>query len=116
MAQFYYVWGLQSSVTTPAPSNLPTGSSRLHGWQANVLTLRLFLALGTAHFEMANLPAMQSVTTIWYKLAAQTSFGLSIGWSLFGLGWLHYQKNELDLADEYFGASLPWRGPPTAGR
>ena len=110
MAQFYYVWGLQSSGHYARAVEFAHRQLEIHGWQANVLTLRLFLALGTAHFEMANLPAMQSVTTIWYKLAAQTSFGLSIGWSLFGLGWLHYQKNELDLAHEYFArlTAMAW--------
>ena len=117
MAQFYYVWGLQACGHYARAVEFAHRQLELHGWQANVLTLRLFLALGTAHFEMANLPAMQSVTTIWYKLAAQTSFGLSIGWSLFGLGWLHYQKNELDACPRILcGASLPWPGPPTAGR
>ena len=110
MAQFYYVWGLQACGHYARAIEYAHRQLELHGWQANVVTLRLLLALGTAHFEMANLPAMQSVTTIWYKLAAQTSFGLSIGWSLFGLGWLHYQKNELELAEEYFGrlTAMAW--------
>lgn len=110
VAQFYYVWGLQSCGHYARAVEFAHRQLEIHGWQANVLTLRLFLALGTAHFEMANLPAMQSVTTIWYKLAAQTSFGLSIGWSLFGLGWLHYQKNELDLAHAYFArlTAMAW--------
>ena len=109
-AQFYYIWGLQACGHYARAVEFAHRQLELHGWQANVVTLRLFLALGTAHFEMANLPAMQNVTTIWYKLAAQTSFGLSIGWSLFGLGWLHYQKNELDLAEEYFGrlTAMAW--------
>jgi LuxR family transcriptional regulator, maltose regulon positive regulatory protein len=109
-AQFYYVWGLQACGHYARAVEFAHRQLELHGWQANVVTLRLFLALGTAHFEMANLPAMQSVTTIWYRLAAQTSFGLSIGWSLFGLGWLHYQKNELELAEEYFGrlTAMAW--------
>ncbi len=110
MAQFYYVWGLQGSGHHARAVEFAHRQLELHGWQANVVTLRLFLALGTANFEMANLPAMQSVTTIWYKLAAQTGWGLSLGWSLFGLGWLHYQKNELDLAHEYFGrlTAMAW--------
>ena len=102
LAQFYYIWGMQASGHYDRAVDFAQRQLELYGWQANVLTLRLFLALGNAHFEMANLPAMQSVTTIWHKLVDQTSYGLSLAWSLFGLGWLSYQRNELDRANEFF--------------
>ena len=110
LAQFYYIWGMQASGHYDRAVDFAQQQLELYGWQANVLTLRLFLALGNAHFEMANLPAMQSVTTIWHKLVDQTSYGLSLAWSLFGLGWLSYQRNELERANEYFLrlAAMAW--------
>ena len=110
LAQFYYIWGLQASGHYDRAVDFAQRQLELSGWQANVLTLRLFLALGNAHFEMANLPAMQSVTTIWHKLVDQTSYGLSLAWSLFGLGWLSYQRNELERANEFFLrlAAMAW--------
>jgi LuxR family maltose regulon positive regulatory protein len=102
LAQFYYIWGMQACGQYERAVDYAHQQLDTVGWQANVLTLRLFLALGSAHFEMANLPAMQGVTTVWHRLVDGKGFGLSLAWSLFSLGWLCYQKNELDRASEYF--------------
>jgi LuxR family maltose regulon positive regulatory protein len=110
MAQLYYIWGLQACGHYERAVDFAHRQLDAYGWQVNALTLRLFLALSTIHFEMANLPAMHETLTLWHKLVDQTGYGLSIAWSLFGLGWLYYQKNELDRANEYFQrvAAMAW--------
>jgi LuxR family maltose regulon positive regulatory protein len=110
MAQFYYIWGLQSCGQYERAVDFAHRQLEVYGWQANALTMRLLLALGTVHFEMANLPAMQRITTIWQQLAEQTGFGLSIAWSLYGHGWLCYQRNELQAAAAAFQrlAEMTW--------
>ncbi len=47
-AQFYYIWGLQACGHYARAVEFAHRQLELHGWQANVVTLRLFLALGTA--------------------------------------------------------------------
>jgi hypothetical protein len=58
--------------------------------------------LAVIYSEMAHLPAIQDVTTIWQKLAGQSGLRLSMSWSLFAQGWLYYQRNELAAAEETF--------------
>ena len=110
MAQFYYSWGLQACGHYARAIAFAQEQLELYGGQADAVTLRLYLAQATAHFEMANLPALERIITVWYNLAAHAGFGLSLGWALFGLGWLHYQKNDLDAAQEHFGrlAAMAW--------
>jgi LuxR family transcriptional regulator, maltose regulon positive regulatory protein len=110
MAQLYYIWGLQSCGQYERAVDFAHRQLEVYGWQANAVTMRLLLALGTIHFEMANLPAMQRITTIWLQLAKQTGFALSIAWSLYGQGWLYYQRNELQAAAAAFQrlAEMAW--------
>lgn len=110
MAQLYYIWGLQSFGQYERAVDFAHHQLDKYGWQANAVTMRLLLALGTIHFEMANLPAMQRITTIWQKLAEQTGFGLSIAWSSYSQGWLCYQRNELQAASAAFQrvAEMAW--------
>ena len=110
MAQLYYIWGLQSWGQYERAVDFAHRQLEVYGWQANAVTMRLLLALGTIHFEMANLPAMQRITTIWQQLAEQTGFVLSIAWSVYSQGWLCYQRNELQAAAAAFQrlAEMAW--------
>jgi LuxR family maltose regulon positive regulatory protein len=110
MAHFYYIWGLQVSGLYEQAVDFGQRQLETCGWQPPALVLRLFLGLATVHFEMANLPAMQNTVTIWQKLADQTGLRLSMAWSLFGQGWLCYQRNELDAAAASFQrlAEMAW--------
>jgi LuxR family maltose regulon positive regulatory protein len=110
MAQLYYIWGLQSFGQYERAVDFAHRQLDKYGWQANAVTMRLLLALGAIHFEMANLPALQRITTIWQKLAEQTGLGLSIAWSSYSQGWLCYQRNELQAASAAFQrvAEMAW--------
>jgi LuxR family maltose regulon positive regulatory protein len=110
MAHFYYMWGLQVSGCYEQAVDFGQRQLETCGWQPPTLALRLFLGLSTVHFEMANLPAMQNIVTIWQKVAEQTGFRLSMAWSLYAQGWLCYQRNELDAAAACFRrlAEMAW--------
>ena len=98
LAQFYYIWALQVNGEYEKAIDYAHRQLDALGWQADGLSLRLILALATIHFEMANVAALQDIMAIWLKLSTQSGLGLSIGWSLFGQGWLAYQRNELAAA------------------
>ncbi|MBK8050063.1 MAG: hypothetical protein IPK16_24950 [Anaerolineales bacterium] len=110
MAQLYYIWGLQACGRYESAVDFAHRQLDMYGWQANALSLRLLLALSTVQFDMADLPGMQRTVTVWHKLAEQAGYGLSLAWSLFGFGWLCYQRNELERANEYFHrlARIAW--------
>jgi LuxR family maltose regulon positive regulatory protein len=42
------------------------------------------------------------IVPTWQKLAWHNGVGLSVGWSQFAEGWLHYQRNELEEAKASF--------------
>ena len=73
-----------------------------YGRQANSLAMRLLLGLCSVHYEMAELPALQAAATTMQQVARQAGFGLSVAWSTAILGWVHYQRNELALAERCF--------------
>jgi LuxR family transcriptional regulator, maltose regulon positive regulatory protein len=102
VAQLYYIWGLQASGQYQRAVDFAHRQLEAYGWQPHALTLRLLLALANIHHEMANLPALQNLVSIWQKLADQSGLGLSVSWSLFAQGWLHYQENDLRAAEETF--------------
>jgi LuxR family transcriptional regulator, maltose regulon positive regulatory protein len=110
MALVYHIWGLQLCGEYERAVALAHSQLDVHGWQPHALTLRLILALASLHHEMANLPAIEDLLTIWQKLAGQSGLRLSMSWSQFGQGWLHYQRNELAAAEESFRrlANMAW--------
>jgi LuxR family transcriptional regulator, maltose regulon positive regulatory protein len=75
-----------------------------------VLNLRVLLALANIHYEMADMPALQDLIPTWQRLARQSGLGLSIAWSQFAEGWLCYQRNELEAAQDSFRrfAGISW--------
>ena len=45
---------------------------------------------------------MQATATNLQKLAQEDGFLVSLGWANACLGWVHYQRDELALAERYF--------------
>jgi LuxR family transcriptional regulator, maltose regulon positive regulatory protein len=101
-AYLNYIWALQTCGQYETAVEFGRSQLDASGWQPNALNLRVLLALANIHHEMADLPALQDIVSTWRKLARQSGLGLSVAWSQFAQGWLRYQKNELEAADESF--------------
>ena len=110
VAHFNYIWALQACGQYERAVEFARRQLDASGWQPHALNLRVLLALANIHHEMADLPALQDIVPIWQKLARQSGLGLSVAWSQFAEGWLSYQRNELEAADETFRrfADVAW--------
>jgi LuxR family maltose regulon positive regulatory protein len=110
VAHFNRIWGLQLCGQYEKAGEFGRQQLDVSGWQAHALNLRVLLALANIHHEMADLPPLQDILPTWQKLARQSGVGLSVSWSQFAEGWLRYQRNELDAAEESFRclADLAW--------
>jgi LuxR family maltose regulon positive regulatory protein len=102
VAHFNYIWALQECGQYERAVEFARRQLDASGWQPHALNLRVLLALANIHHEMADLPALQDIVPTWQKLARQGGLGLSVAWSQFAEGWLSYQRNELEAADEAF--------------
>ena len=117
VAHFNYIWGLQACGQYERAVEFAHRQLDASGWQANALNLRVLLALANIHHEMADLPPLLDIVPTWQKLARQSGVGLSVSWSQFAEGWLHYQRNELEAADEVLPPpQRRWSGVRMAGR
>ena len=103
MACYLYVLGLHAMGRSAQAVDFAHKQLDLaYGRQANSLAMRLLLALCSVHYEMAELPALQATATTLQQVARQGGFGLSVAWSTAIQGWVHYQRNELALAERCF--------------
>jgi ATP/maltotriose-dependent transcriptional regulator MalT len=110
VAHFNYIWAMQACGQYERAVEFARRQLDASGWQPHALNLRVLLALANIHHEMADLPALQDIVPTWQKLARQSGLGLSVAWSQFAEGWLSYQRNELEAADETFRrfADVAW--------
>jgi len=110
LAHLNYIWALQACGQYGRAVEFARRQLDASGWQPHALNLRVLLALANIHYEMADLPALQDIVPTWQKLAQQSGLGLSVAWSQFAEGWLSYQRNELEAADESFRrfADVAW--------
>jgi LuxR family maltose regulon positive regulatory protein len=100
VAHFNHIWALQACGQYERAVEFARRQLDASGWQPHALNLRVLLALANIHYEMADLPALQDIVPIWQKLVRQSKLGLSVAWSQYAEGWLSYQRNELEAADE----------------
>ena len=108
LANYFYIEGLYGTGQTVAAIEFAHGQlEAAYGRQANAWAMRLLLALANIHYEMAELPALQAIATTLQQLANQTGSGLSVAWAHCTLGWVHYQRNELTTAEQYFRNLVP---------
>ena len=108
LANYFYIEGLHAMGQTAAAVEFAHEQlEAAYGRQANTWAMRLLLALANIHYEMAELPALQAVATTLQQLANQTGSGLSVAWAHCTLGWVHYQRNELTAAEQYFRNLVP---------
>ena len=75
----------------------------------NVRTLRLLLATSAIHFSKADLPHLQDSLSLFYSLARQARQPVLHGWAAFGMGWYHYQLNDLLTAEQYLTEAVALR-------
>ena len=75
----------------------------------NVRTLRLLLATSAIHFSKADLPHLQDSLSLFYSLARQARQPVLHGWAAFGMGWYHYQLNDLLTAEQYLSEAVALR-------
>jgi LuxR family maltose regulon positive regulatory protein len=107
-ANYFYICGLQAmGQHTAAVEFAHRQLEEAYGRQANSLAMRLLLALSSIHYETAELSALRAVATTLQQLAHQTGLGLSVAWAHCILGWVHYQRNELASAEQYFRNLVP---------
>jgi LuxR family maltose regulon positive regulatory protein len=72
------------------------------GMPVDVRSCRLLLALGDAYYHLADLPAMERTARALIHAGEEAGRPLFEGWGRFGLGWVHYQRNDLTAAMEQF--------------
>ena len=101
-AHLNYIWALQACGQYERAVEFARRQLDASGWQPHSLNLRVLLALANIHYEMADLPALQDIVPTWQKLAKQSGLGLSVAWSQFAEGWLNYQRNGLEAANDSF--------------
>ncbi|MCW5843063.1 MAG: AAA family ATPase [Caldilinea sp.] len=77
--------------------------------QSDTRTMRLLLATCLVHYAEADVNALQPIAGTYLQLAQDARQELSQGWANFFLGWSHYQRNELTLARNFFGAVVQMR-------
>lgn len=77
--------------------------------RADTRSLRLLLAINGFHFGEADLPALSRTLPLFHRLAEEAGQALSLCWSFYGLGWMYYQRNELQAAEHNFNEALAFR-------
>ena len=75
----------------------------------DVRTLRLLLATCGIHFSAADLPRLQESLPLFHSLAQRARQPVLHGWASFGLGWYHYQLNDLLVAERYLAETVALR-------
>ena len=70
--------------------------------QSDAGTLRLLLGMLHIHYAQVDLASMDSLGEAVLQIAQGHSNIISRGWILFAVGWVHYQRNNLDLAEQRF--------------
>ncbi len=110
LAYFHYIGALRACGQTEQAIASTHQELDASDWQPNLLNLRLLLALVNVHYEMADLAPLRDILPRWQRMAQQCGMLLSLAWSQYGVGWLRYQGNDLDGADEAFRelAEMSW--------
>ena len=75
--------------------------------QPDAYSLRLLLALCAIFFDQADLSALESTASVYRETAQRAGQELSVAWAQVCLGWVHYQRNDLGLAQELFASVVP---------
>lgn len=101
LAIFFYISGLQATGRHAEAVTFAHEQLDRYG-QFPTLALRILLALCNVYYEMVDVPALQRATTTFQHIARQANLGLSLAWSSYARGWLHYQHNELAAAEACF--------------
>ncbi len=101
LATLFYICGLQASGQYAEAVTFAHRQIDVHATRPALL-LRILLALCSVHNDMADVFGMQSVATPYELAARQFGLGLSVAWSNYAQGWLHYQRNQLAQAEQRF--------------
>jgi LuxR family maltose regulon positive regulatory protein len=75
--------------------------------QPDAYSLRLLLALCAIFFDQADLSALESTASVYRETAQRAGQELSVAWAQVCLGWVHYQRNDLGLAQALFASVVP---------
>ena len=101
MANFFFINGLQATGRSTEAIAFAHNKLDYYG-QWPTVSLRILLALCNVYYELADVPGMQGAVTTFRQLARRAGLGLSLAWTSYGQGWLHYQRNELAAAEASF--------------
>ncbi len=102
-ADFFHLVGLHGAGQRAAA--LEFGYRRLeeaYGQQADSVIVRLLLGLAILHSYRLELAAVQALAHSMQQVAQRRGFVLSLAWSWCFLGWVHYQRNNLEAAHDCF--------------
>lgn len=101
LANFFYIGGLQATGRSAEAVAFAHSKLDYYGQWPSV-SLRILLGLCNVYYEIADVPGMQGAVTTFRQVARQAGLGLSLAWTSYGQGWLHYQRNELAAAEASF--------------
>ena len=72
------------------------------GPRSHVLSLRLLLAMCGTFYDLQDLDELHATAISYRQLSQQVGRPLSVAWTSWMLGVVHYQRNELPKAEQYF--------------
>lgn len=103
-AELYYLFSLEMTGRRREAIAAAEAALGAQAGRRDARTGRLMLALASTHYTTADLPALFAIVASYRRFAAEGGFRFSLGWANFGLGWVHYQRNELAAAEACFRA------------
>lgn len=101
LANFFFITGLQATGRSTEAIAFAHSKLGYYG-QWPTVSLRILLALCNVYYELADVPGMQGAVTTFRHVARRAGLGLSLAWTSYAQGWLHYQRNELAAAEASF--------------
>lgn len=81
---------------------LAQGWLQQQGPRSHVLSLRLLLAICGTLYDLQDLDELCATALTYRQLAQQIGRPLSVAWTSWMLGVVHYQRNELPKAEHYY--------------
>ena len=67
-------------------------------------SVRLQTVIGTGFYQLADLDSLEHVVNVLMTISRQTGLSYGVGWAEYGMGWICYQRNDLDTAERHFMA------------
>ena len=102
LAELFYGISLHRTGRTDEALEFFSDQLQMLTGRPDTRAFRLLLGPMAIHYAMASLESLRAASLRLLHIAQAENNRLSAGWTLFGLGWTHYQLNELDSATDFY--------------